>query len=130
MQQGKLGTSKVMLSSLLSHSPDSKDYLQENSPVPIWPWSKGRLSLFPSVRICPERALACINVYSGSKSNRLCKILDFCFMGRLVTVKAVSVHVLNENEGNEVFPSKMKKSTSKNSINHLEECTLRKLILV
>lgn len=53
---------------------------------------------FPSVHICPERVLACISLSSGKNSNKAVQDPRFLFMERLVTVKAVFIHVLNETK--------------------------------
>lgn len=65
--------------------------------------------LFPSVQYALREPLPASASLLGARLTGLCKTSDFYFMERLVTVKAVSIHVLNENKGNSVFPSKMKK---------------------
>lgn len=48
------------------------------------------------MHICPERVLACVSFSSGKNSNRAVQDPRFLFMERFVTVKAVSIHVVNE----------------------------------
>lgn len=61
------------------------------------------------MHICPERALACVSLSSGKNSNKAVQDPRFLFMERLVTVKAVSIHVLNETKVIWYFSEKGKK---------------------
>lgn len=96
--------------------------------MPIWPWSKRQIEAVCS-HLCRYALREPLPASASLLGARVTEEQDlrFLFHGKAHDSETVSIHVLNESKGNSVFLRKMKKSISKNSINHSEAYTLEKL---